>query len=57
MCYNRDIYGMAGFGNGTFATYYIGTEVYVYSIPESMSSEIAAPLQYAGATVYSALKT
>ncbi|OAP64234.1 hypothetical protein AYL99_00206 [Fonsecaea erecta] len=57
MCYQRDIYGAAGFSNGTFATYYIATEGYVYAIPESMPSEIAAPLQCAGATVYSALKT
>ena len=29
----------------------------MYKIPESMSSKVAAPLQCAGATVYSALKT
>ena len=57
MCYNRDIYGASGHSNGTFATYYIATEGYVYKIPETMSSEFAAPLQCAGATVYSALKT
>ncbi|KIW88492.1 uncharacterized protein Z519_11061 [Cladophialophora bantiana CBS 173.52] len=57
MCYNRDVFGFAGFSNGTFATYYVATEGYVYSIPESMPSEIAAPLQCAGATVYAALKT
>jgi D-arabinose 1-dehydrogenase-like Zn-dependent alcohol dehydrogenase len=48
---------MANFSNGTFGTYYIGTESYVYAIPESIPSEFAAPLQCAGATVYSALKT
>ncbi|KIX92701.1 uncharacterized protein Z520_11553 [Fonsecaea multimorphosa CBS 102226] len=57
MCYNRDIYGAAGFSNGTFATYYIAKEGYVYAIPASIPSEHAAPLQCAGATVYSALKT
>ncbi|KAH0827256.1 putative mannitol dehydrogenase [Fonsecaea pedrosoi] len=54
---SRDIFGFASFNNGTFATYYVATEGYVYAIPESMPSEIAAPLQCAGATVYSALKT
>ena len=48
---------MGGFSNGTFATYYIATEGYVYTIPDSIPSELAAPLQCAGATVYSALKT
>ncbi|OAG36719.1 hypothetical protein AYO21_09103 [Fonsecaea monophora] len=57
LCYQRDIFGFASFNNGTFATYYVATEGYVYAIPESMPSEIAAPLQCAGATVYSALKT
>ncbi|KAI1609395.1 chaperonin 10-like protein [Exophiala viscosa] len=57
MCYNRDIYGHSNFSNGTFSTYYTATESYIYPIPESMPSEIAAPLQCAGATVYSALKT
>jgi D-arabinose 1-dehydrogenase-like Zn-dependent alcohol dehydrogenase len=57
MCYNRDIYGFTGHSNGTFSTYYVATEGYVYKIPESMSSEMAAPLQCAGATVYSALRT
>ncbi|KIW70022.1 hypothetical protein PV04_02333 [Phialophora macrospora] len=57
MCYSRDIFGVAGHNNGTFSTYYVATEGYVYKIPESMTSEIAAPLQCAGATVYAALKT
>lgn len=48
---------MASYSNGTLGTYYVGTESYVYHIPESMPSEFAAPLQCAGATVYSALKT
>jgi len=57
MCYQRNIYGMGDYGNGTFATYYVATEGFVYAIPEAMSSEVAAPLQCAGATVYSALKS
>ena len=57
MCYDRDIYGESNYSNGTFATYYTATEGYVYKIPETMSSEVAAPLQCAGATVYSALRS
>lgn len=33
----------------------IGTETYVHKIPDSMTSEAAAPLQCAGGTVYTAL--
>lgn len=57
MCYNRDTYGLSGFTNGTFATYFIAKEGYVYPIPEGIPSEIAAPLQCAGATVYGGLKS
>lgn len=34
---------------------FLGKEGWVYKIPEGLSSEDAAPLQCAGATVYSAL--
>jgi D-arabinose 1-dehydrogenase-like Zn-dependent alcohol dehydrogenase len=48
---------MGNYGNGTFATYFIASQGYVYKIPDEMSSEDAAPLQCAGATVYSALRS
>lgn len=56
-CYERDIYMESDKSreNGTFANYYVGTETYVHRIPDSILSEHAAPLQCAGATVYSAL--
>jgi D-arabinose 1-dehydrogenase-like Zn-dependent alcohol dehydrogenase len=56
-CYERDIYLESDRSrlNGTFADYYIGTETYLYKIPDAISSEHAAPLQCAGATVYSAI--
>ena len=57
MCYSRDCYGMSNFSNGTFGTYYTATESYVYRIPDALPSQYAAPLQCAGATVYSALKS
>ncbi|KAK3368190.1 chaperonin 10-like protein [Podospora didyma] len=54
-CYVRTIYGYGGSDSGTIGDYYIGKESYVHKIPEALSSELAAPLQCAGATVYSAL--
>ena len=55
-CYNRTVFGEGDYQNGTFGEYYIGTETYLHKIPEGLSSEAAAPLQCAGATVYNALK-
>jgi D-arabinose 1-dehydrogenase-like Zn-dependent alcohol dehydrogenase len=56
-CYERDVYMESDKSRqrGTFAEYYIGTETYLHKIPDSISSEHAAPLQCAGATVYSAI--
>ncbi len=54
-CYERTIYGFGDAENGTFGSYYIGKEGYVHKIPDNLSSEDAAPLQCAGATVYAAL--
>jgi len=54
-CYNRDIYGETSFTTGTFTKYYVGRETFLHKIPQNMSSSAAAPLQCAGATVYSAL--
>lgn len=54
-CYERDIYGEGNYGVGTFGEYYIGHESFLYKIPDNIPSELAAPLQCAGATVYSAI--
>lgn len=56
-CYERDIYLESDKTrlSGTFADYYIGVETFLHKIPDSIASEHAAPLQCAGATVYSAL--
>jgi len=54
-CYSRDIYGEASFNTGTHGDYYVGVETYLHKIPDEISSEDAAPLQCAGATVYDAL--
>ena len=54
-CLERNIYAEKDFQKGTFSQYYVAAESFVYRIPDNMSSEAAAPLQCAGATVYSAL--
>lgn len=54
-CYDRIIYGEGDFNNGTFGEYYVGEETFVHKIPEGLASEHAAPLQCAGATVYTAI--
>ena len=55
MCHDRVIFGEADFSNGTIASHYASNENFLYRIPEEISSEHAAPLQCAGATVYMAL--
>jgi D-arabinose 1-dehydrogenase-like Zn-dependent alcohol dehydrogenase len=56
-CYERDIYMESDKTrlSGTFADYYVGSETFLHKIPDALSSEHAAPLQCAGATVYSAI--
>jgi D-arabinose 1-dehydrogenase-like Zn-dependent alcohol dehydrogenase len=49
------MYGESDTDNGTFSNYFIANETFLYKIPESMSSEDAAPMQCAGATTYAAL--
>lgn len=54
-CHDRIVYGLGDYDQGSFSGYYIGKEGFVFKIPEDLASEDAAPLQCAGATVYSAL--
>lgn len=54
-CYKRVIFGEGDYNNGTFGEFYIGRETYLHKIPDGISSEDGAPLQCAGATVYSAM--
>src|SRR3569833_1417218 len=54
-CYKRVMYGGDDIDHGTFGEYYIGCEEFVFKIPDGLAPEDAAPLQCAGATVYSAL--
>jgi D-arabinose 1-dehydrogenase-like Zn-dependent alcohol dehydrogenase len=55
LCHDRLEYCQGDYDNGTFAAWYHGKETHLYKIPDSMPSEVAAPLQCAGATVYAAL--
>ncbi|KAK3313432.1 chaperonin 10-like protein [Apodospora peruviana] len=55
-CYERVTYGWGDFDNGTFSAYYVGDEAHLFKIPDGLASEDAAPLQCAGATVYTALR-
>ncbi|KAK4217334.1 GroES-like protein [Rhypophila decipiens] len=54
-CLDRAVFGLGDIEQGSFSGYYIGKEGYVFKIPEGLASADAAPLQCAGATVYSAL--
>jgi D-arabinose 1-dehydrogenase-like Zn-dependent alcohol dehydrogenase len=54
-CYERSVFGENDYNNGRFGEYYIGKETYLHKIPEGLTSEHAAPLQYAGTTTYNAL--
>jgi len=49
------MYGLDDQDHGTFGAYYVGDARHLYKIPEGLAPEHAAPLQCAGATVYSAL--
>lgn len=55
LCHDRVEFGEGDYDNGTFGSYFVGKEGYVHKIPDGLASEHAAPLQCAGATVYSAL--
>lgn len=54
-CPERAIYGKADLDQGSFATHAVWREAFLFSIPESLRDEDAAPLMCAGATVFNAL--
>lgn len=54
-CPKRAIYGVANHDQGSFASHAIWREAFLHPIPKGMSDKFAAPLQCAGATVFSAL--
>ncbi|KAH0367812.1 GroES-like protein, partial [Aureobasidium melanogenum] len=54
-CDARQLYGFDHYDQGSFASHAVWDETALFHIPESISSEHAAPLMCAGAAVYSAL--
>ncbi|KAH7126032.1 chaperonin 10-like protein [Dactylonectria macrodidyma] len=54
-CHDRAIYGGANTDQGSFASHAIWREAFLHQIPDSLPDEIAAPLQCAGATVFTTL--
>jgi D-arabinose 1-dehydrogenase-like Zn-dependent alcohol dehydrogenase len=49
------MYGYADLDQGSFGSHAVWREVALYKLPDNISDEDAAPLQCAGATVFSAL--
>ncbi|KAI0478263.1 GroES-like protein [Xylaria cf. heliscus] len=54
-CAERALYGYADLDQGSFGSHAVWREVALFKLPDSISDEDAAPLQCAGATVFSAL--
>ncbi|KAG2419093.1 hypothetical protein HFD88_002197 [Aspergillus terreus] len=55
MCPERKMYADADLDQGSFATHAIWREAFLFKIPDSLSSEDAAPLMCGGATVWNAM--
>ncbi|KAI1818002.1 GroES-like protein [Poronia punctata] len=54
-CPERQMFGYADLDQGSFGSHAVWREVALFKLPEGLSDEAAAPLQCAGATVFSAL--
>ncbi|KAI1270816.1 GroES-like protein [Xylaria sp. FL0933] len=54
-CAERAFYAMADLDQGSFGSHAVWREVALFKIPDNISDEDAAPLQCAGATVFTAL--
>lgn len=54
-CPERAMYGEADRDQGSFATHGVWREAFLFSIPDGLSDEAAAPLMCGGATVFNAL--
>ena len=55
-CPERQMYGYADLDQGSFSTQAVWKESFLFKIPDGLSDVDAAPLQCAGATVFSALQ-
>ncbi|KAI1174927.1 GroES-like protein [Nemania sp. FL0916] len=56
-CPERTLYGYADLDQGSFGSHAVWREVALFKLPDNITDEHAAPLQCAGATVFSALHT
>ncbi|KAH8666991.1 chaperonin 10-like protein [Xylariales sp. PMI_506] len=54
-CHERALYGDANLDQGSFASHAIWRAAFLHKIPDELDDIIAAPLQCAGATVFTAL--
>lgn len=54
-CPERELYGKANLDQGSFGSHAIWREAFLHPIPDEISDEHAAPLQCAGATVFTTL--
>jgi D-arabinose 1-dehydrogenase-like Zn-dependent alcohol dehydrogenase len=55
-CAERELYGEHNLHQGSMGSHVIWDENYLFNIPESITSEHAAPLMCGGATVFNVLK-
>ncbi|KIJ66891.1 hypothetical protein HYDPIDRAFT_108838 [Hydnomerulius pinastri MD-312] len=56
-CAERAMYGLSDMDQGAFASHAIWKAAFLFHIPDKISSQDAAPLMCAGATVFNALHT
>lgn len=54
-CHARALFGYSTPDQGSFASHAVWREAFLHPIPDALSDEIAAPLQCAGATVFTTL--
>ncbi|CAK5268344.1 unnamed protein product [Mycena citricolor] len=55
-CQNKEMYGTHNFHQGSFGTHAIWEETFLFSIPQGIAPEHAAPLMCGGATVFEAIE-
>ncbi|KAL7972186.1 GroES-like protein [Trichoderma sp. SZMC 28014] len=55
-CAEREMFGLANFDQGSFASAAVWKEDFIYKIPDNISSSHAGPLMCGGSTVFNALK-
>ncbi|KAL7931445.1 GroES-like protein [Trichoderma chlorosporum] len=55
-CAEREMFGLANFDQGSFASAAVWKEDFIYKVPDNISSSHAGPLMCGGSTVFNALK-